>query len=161
MTEQEMHPQNLESPAAVDLSGAGCLGDLAQLEGYSSQAYALGLADAIRFKRVPLNNQRERLQALAGLGAEADQAAAETLTQHHQVLEALCQRFAFEAAQWVGSDKRGAAEVAERYLAAAVRAQAACVRVLSALKALRDAPSSGPGTPTTIEAAFGAKHKAM
>lgn len=144
-----MKQQNLKSPASVDLSGASSPSEMAKLEGWSTEDYAIGLADAIRLNRVPLSNQVERLQTLAKAGAAADRAAADTLAQHHQVLEALFSRFAVESVQWLDSGKPGASRISERYLSAAIKAQAAAVRVLSALKALRDAPSPALGTPTT------------
>lgn len=59
--------------------------------------YVIALADHLRVNKLPMSNQRERLQALAGVGAGADLASAETLAQHQLILEALFQRFSAES----------------------------------------------------------------
>lgn len=147
-----MTQQNLENPPRVDLSGASSIDEMASLEGWSPEYYAIELAEVIRLKfhGKRLTNQTERLKTLSKLGVLADSATADTLAQHHQVLEALFLRFAHESVQWLGTGKEGASRVSERYLSAAIKAQAAAVRVLSALKALRDAPCQPPAAPTTI-----------
>ena len=148
-----MKQKSLESPTAADLSGARSLAEAARMEGHSPADYAIKLADAIRMRKQPLSNQRERLQALARAGGGADRATADTLAQHHQVLEALFTRFAIEAAHWLESDKPNASVISERFLSAAIKAQVAAVRVLSALRTIREAPSPSPregelGAPT-------------
>lgn len=139
--------QDLTRPAAVNLAGSASPADMAQREGWDPTRYAVVLAENVRRTDVPLDAQRERLAALAGCGALADQAAAEALAQHYAVLEALHQRFTLEAFKALDSGGVRAADVADRYMAAALKAQNAAMRVLSALKVLRDAPQ--PSAPTT------------
>lgn len=142
--------KKLDTPAAVDLTGAGSLKAMAMAEGMPAQGYAIRLAEVLRAPGdTPLAQQRARLQALAGCGAGGDLAAADTLSQHALILEALFTRFAFESGRWLQSNDRKAGEYAERYLNAAVKAQAAAARCLSALKILRDAPSSSQDAATT------------
>ena len=139
------------------------MADIAALEGWPAEDYAISLSNAIRFRGVKLSDQRERLAALAQVGAGADMAAADTLAQHIVLLEALFTRFAGDSFMWAekalvgggggagaGAGAAKSAEVAERYLAVAIKAQVAAVRALSALKILRDAPSPQP--PTTCAA---------
>lgn len=131
------------SEPASDLSGVGSVAELAAREGYEVEEYTIRLATHLRTNEAPLSAQRERLQVLAGLGAGADRAAADTLAQHHQILEALFQRFSVEAVRWAAKAGEGrASEVSERFLGAALRAQAAAVKCLSSLKALRDTPTA-------------------
>ena len=133
---------DLKQPATANLEG-GSLAAMASSEGWHQQDYAIALADHLRTNSTSLANQRERLAALAGCGAGADLAAAETLAQHAAILEALFQRFSVEAVTWAGrTDSPRSSEVVERFLAAAVKAQAGAVRCLSALKALRDASTA-------------------
>lgn len=99
-------------------------------------------------RKFPLSDQRERLQALAQAGAGGDLASAETLAQHHQILEALFTRFSCEAAKWLETGGARGAENAERFMNAAIKAQAAAARCLSALKVLRESPTLPPA-PTT------------
>jgi len=144
----KMNQQNLKEPAAVDLAGAGSIGAMAQAEGMVVDDYAVSLARTIRAPgNTPLSNQRARLQALAQAGAGGDLAAADSLSQHYLILEALFTRFAWESGRWLQSGDKRASEYSERYLTAAVKAQAAAARCLSALKVLRDAPSAS-NTPT-------------
>lgn len=139
--------QDLTRPAAVNLAGSASPADMAQREGWDPTRYAVTLAENVRRTDVPLDAQRERLAALAGCGALADQAAADALAQHYAVLEALHQRFTLEAFKALDSGNPKSADVADRYLSAALKAQNAAMRVLSALKVLRDAPQ--PSAPTT------------
>lgn len=141
--------QDLTRPAAVNLAGSASPADMAQREGWDPTRYAVVLAENVRRTDVPLDAQRERLAALAGCGALADQAAADALAQHYAVLEALHHRFTLEAFKALDSGNPKSADVADRYLAAALKAQRAAMAVLSALKVLRDAPPSPSTAPTT------------
>lgn len=144
-----MDQKNLNEPAAVDLAGAGSIKAMAQAEGMTTEAYAVRLSEVLRAPgNVALAGQRARLQGLAQCGAGGDLAAADTLAQHALILEALFTRFAHESSKWLQSNDRKAGEYAERYLNAAVKAQAAVGRCLSALRVLREAPSASPDTPT-------------
>jgi hypothetical protein len=140
---------NLKKPADAVLLGAHSVEELARLEGWSPQRYALGLSEAIRDSCVPLDAQRERLAALAAMapGLGTDQHSADALAQHFAVLEALWQRFAFAAHNALkdaetGKARRGQEGVADRYLSAALKAQRAAMQCLSALKVLRDAQAA-------------------
>lgn len=150
-----MDQTNLNEPAAVDLAGAGSIKAMAQAEGMTTESYAIRLSEVLRAPgNTALANQRARLQGLAQTGAGGDLAAANTLAQHALILEALFTRFAHESAKWLQSNDRRAGEYSERYLIAAVKAQAAAARCLSALKVLRDTPSASgaptaPGTTST------------
>lgn len=115
---------------------------MAQAEGWTPDTYAVVLSEHIRATTIPLEAQRERLAALAGIGAKADQAAADELVRHYSVLEALMHRFARDAVEVSSARVTKAAEAVERYANLSIRAQRAAVACLSALKALRDAPSS-------------------
>ena len=117
------------------------------MEGWDPERYAVVLAENVRRTDVPLDAQRERLAALACTGAHADQTSADALAQHYTVLEALHHRFTREAFEALDRGGPRAPEVADRYLSASLKAQAAAMRVLSALKVLRDAQS--PSTTTT------------
>lgn len=139
--------QDLTRPAAVNLAGSASPADMAQREGWDPTRYAVVLAENVRRTDVPLDAQRERLAALAGCGALADQAASDSLAQHYVVLEALHQRFTLESFKALDSGSPKAADVADRYLAAALKAQRAAMAVLSALKVLRDVTQ--PSAPTT------------
>lgn len=143
-----MDQKNLNEPAPVDLAGAGSIKAMAQAEGMTTESYAIRLAEVLRAPgNVALANQRARLQALAQCGAGGDLAAADTLSQHALILEALFTRFAHESAKWLQSNDRRAGEYAERFLGAAVRAQMAAARCLSAIHVIRNAPSA-IGAPT-------------
>ena len=144
-----MDQKNLNEPAAADLSGAGSIKAVAQAEGMATEDYVIRLAEVLRAPgNTALANQRARLQGLAQVGGGGDLAAADTLAQHALILEALFTRFAHESARWLQSNDRKAGEYSERYLNAAVKAQAAAARCLSALKILRDAPSASQDAPT-------------
>ena len=141
---------DLTKPATANLDG-GTITSMAEEEGWPVEDYVISLANHLRTNNAPLSNQRERLQALAGCGAGADLAAAETLAQHQLILEALFQRFSVEAIKWSErTESPRNSEVVERFLNAAVKAQGAAARCMSALKVLRDSPSaSTPTTPTS------------
>ena len=145
-----MQRNSLNDPATVDLQRAGSVAEMANREGWDDDTYVVSLSETIRRTTIPLDRQLERLQALASVGAAADRAAADALVQQLALLEALHQRFAYEGCLLLRSEKNRASEIAERYLNASLKAQAAAVRVLSALKALRDSPSVEP--PTTLQA---------
>lgn len=128
----------LNKPAAADLAGSTSPADMAQRECWDPALYTVALSEHIRTTSVPLDAQRERLAALAGCGAGADKATADTLAQHLAILEALHHRFSQEAVTTMKSKR---AEDAERYLLASLRAQRAALAVLSALKTLRESPT--------------------
>ncbi len=140
---------DLTKPATVDLTGCESPVDLAQREGWDPVRYAVALAENVRNTGMSLDAHRERITALAGCGANADQASADALAQHYTVLEALHHRFTQEAFEALDKGGNQAAAIADRYLSAALKAQAAAMRVLSALKVLRDAklPPTTPATP--------------
>lgn len=140
--------KKVEQIAAVDLSGCRTVADMAAREGgWDPTTYALNLSHAVRDSRVPFDTQRERLQALAHIGGQVgDATAAEEISHHYTLLNALWQRFCRLAAM-DGSGHGSAAS--ERYLNAALKAQRAALACLSALKAIRD--SNQP--PTTVTAA--------
>lgn len=102
--------------------------------------YALVLSEHIRASGVPLDSQRERLAALASIGAglKADRATADQLAQHYVILNSLWQRFTRESFEALGQPGPKASEIAERYLGAALRAQRAAMGCLSALTVLRE-----------------------
>lgn len=150
-----MTASNLSEPATADLQGVGSVGEMARRESWSPDKYAVALAENIRRTDVPLDCQRERLAALAqvgaGLGLSADQAAADALAQHYVVLEALHQRFARQAFEALNQNGTRAAEVADKYLSASLKAQRAAMVCLSSLKVLRDAQRVA-GAPTAADA---------
>lgn len=129
---------NLTEPAAVDLATSASLTSMAQAEGWPANDYALALADRIRLNNFPLSDQRERLMALAGLDHRADLETAQTLAQHHAILESIFTRYSVELGRWLDSNDPRRLDYAERCLNAATKAQGASLRVLSALKSLRD-----------------------
>ena len=149
----------LNEVAAVDLTGCASVAEMAAVEGdgWTAETYALKLAEHIRGSRVPLDVQRERLQALAqvgeGLGRlQGDQAAADTLSFHAILLESLWQRFARLASETADGTKNGSM-VSERYLNAAVKAQRGAMACLSALKAIRDGNQATPTTALPVAVA--------
>ena len=139
-------------PAHVSLAGAQSVADMAAAEGFwSPESYALVLSSKIRNSGVGLGAQTERLAALAGIGGslslQADQASAAVLCQHLAVCEALHQRFAHDAFVALNTGGSKAPEIAERYLSSSLKAQRACLAILSALKVLRSTAPTAP--PTT------------
>lgn len=145
---------DLAQPAAAEVASAQSVGAMAQAEGWTPDRYALELSEHIRLTTVPLEAQRERLVALAGIGAKADQAAADELARHYTVLEALAHRFAREAVEVPKGNTSRAADAAEKYAAISIRAQRAAVSCLSALKALRDSPSPDNARTSTIATGY-------
>ena len=142
--------QQLDQVAAADLTGCRSTGAMAEAEGWSPETYALKLSEHIRDSRVPLDRQRERLQALAqvGAGLAGDAAAAEEIARHYSVLESLWHRFARLAHETAIDGSARSSATAERYLNAALKAQRAAIACLSALKAIRD--SNQPPTTAAI-----------
>lgn len=147
-----MSSANLCEPATVSLSGAGSVDEMARREAWTPDFYTLALSENIRSTAIPIDAQRERLAALAQLGGAlsqtGDQAAADALAQHYAILEALHHRFSREAFEALRGTGPRAAEIAERFLNASLKAQRAAMSVLSALKVLRDSQAPG-GAPTT------------
>jgi hypothetical protein len=142
---------DLAQRAPTEIAETGSLAGMAEFEGFTPTSYALTLASHIRDSGVSLQVQTERLAALAqvgaGLGLEADSAAAAALAEHFAILEALHQRFAYEAFKALNAGGRNAPEVADRFLSASLKAQRAAMGVLSALKVLRDAAPTRPSAP--------------
>ena len=143
----------LNEVAAVDLTGCASVADMAAAESWTAETYALVLSEHIRDSRVPLDRQRERIQALAQVGAglgglQGDQAAADTLSFHAILLESCLQRFARLAHETADGTKNGSM-VSERYLNAALKSQRAAMACLSALKAIRDWNQATPTTSTS------------
>ncbi len=134
----------LDEISVVDLVGSVDLGDMAQREGWSSGDYALGLAEEIRPTFYPLDRQRERLAALAQVGqrVRGDEATAVALMEHYAILEAVWHRLSRESVLALSSGDRKAAEVSDRFLSGALKAQRSCMAVLSAVKVLRDGAST-------------------
>ena len=136
------HPADLSAPAA-NLGGAESVADMASREGYLDPTdYAMALAAHLRHPKVKMSDQRERLQALAQLGGSADLATADVLVQHLAIVEGLFQRFAFESVRVMGIPSKHADEAAERYLRGSLQAQRVTLGILSALKTIRDAPTT-------------------
>lgn len=114
---------------------------LAQREGFDLPGYAIVLSDRLRNLDEPLDHQRERLKALAGLAPDADKACAEELAAHYAILIALFERFSRRAVQEMEGGKHLADQRAATYLNTAAKAQRAALACLSALKAVRDNPT--------------------
>lgn len=154
---------NISRPVTVSLVGCGSMADMAAREGWTLPEYAVALADRIRHPSEQLSNQTERLVCLAAMNEEADRTGGEALAAHFLVLESLMMRFSLAAEEALGRKDSKGAEIAERYLSAAVKAQVAGVRVLGALKAIRDAPTrpapvggdDGPDDVEMLEAVLG------
>lgn len=155
-----MDEQNLGIPATVDLTDSASIADMAGREAWSPDKYAVVLAEHIRETTIPLDIQRERLEALAQAGAvlQGDAPAAEELARQAVILNALVERFARVAAD-LSADGNGArySAASERYLNAALKAQRAALGTLSALKTLRDSASA----PTTAKPANDTPDKAI
>ena len=141
----------LDQIATADLTGCASIEAMADAEAWSPDDYALALADHIRDTRVPLDRQRERLAALAQVGAGADRAAADMLAQTAIILEALFHRFSRTAHEISINGQDRNSVHAERYLSAALRASRAAMATLSALKVLRDGAPTTPATPASLE----------
>lgn len=131
---------NLNEITKSDLAGSATVADMAAREEWTPDFYAVVLAENIRTSNVPLDVQRERLAALAQLGAgfAGDRASATELARHYAILEALFHRFTRETHEALMAGKPRASEIADRYLTAALKAQRAALATLSALKVLRD-----------------------
>lgn len=156
--------ESLQSPANANLQGAKTVAEISNREGWSPDRYAIALSENIRDSRVPLDMSRERLAALAevGAGLAGDQACSDELARHFSILESLFHRFARQAHEALKDDRPRASEVADRFLGAALKAQRAAMATLSALKVLRDehrapttpsstsTPSSGPMPTATV-----------
>ncbi len=147
----------LNEVATADLAGCTSVADMARSENWTVETYSLVLAEHIRDSRVPLDKQRERLQALAQVGAglgglQGDQAAADTLALHAILLESLWHRFARLAHEAADGTKNGSM-VSERYLNAALKAERASVACLSSLKAIRDGNQAPPTTAAPVAVA--------
>lgn len=143
-----MNNLSLRTPAHVSLAGSRSVADMATMEGWDPEKYALVLASTIRNWEVPLQVQTERLAALAGIGGalspRADEAAATVLSQHLAVIEALHQRFAHQAFISLSSGGNKSVETASRALDASIKAQRACLAILSALRVLRSTAPTAP-----------------
>lgn len=149
--------QKLNEVTTADLSNCDSVADMAKAEGWSAETYALVLSENIRDSRVPLDKSRERLQALAQVGAglgglQGDQAAAETLSLHAILLESLWHRFARLASETADGTKNGSM-VSERYLNAAVKAQRAVLVCLSSIKSIREGNQATPPTALPVAVA--------
>jgi hypothetical protein len=130
----------LDQISTVDLVDSASLEDMAAREGWAPGEYAIGLAEEIRPTYFPLDRQRERLAQLAqvGAGLAGDAVTAEALMEHYAILEAIWHRLAREAVLALSSGDKRAGEHSERFLSGALKAQRACMAVLSAVKVLRD-----------------------
>lgn len=139
-------------PTHVSLVGSQSVADMAASEKWTPDSYAVALASNVRNCGVDLQAQTERLQALAGMGGalslQADQTAA-ALAQHYAILEALFQRFTHESLRALNNGGPKAPEIANGYLGASIKAQRACLAVLSALRVIRGGAASAPTTPAT------------
>ena len=141
----------LDQISTADLTGCTTTAAMADAEAWDPDGYALALSEHIRDSRVPLDRQRERLAALARVGACADRAAADELARQFSILESLFHRFARAAHEISINDQDRNSVHAERYLSAALRAQRAAMATLSALKVLRDGAPTSPATPAALE----------
>lgn len=149
--------QKLNEVTTADLSNCDSVADIAAAEGWTAETYALVLSEHIRDSRVPLDRSRERLQALAQVGAglgglQGDQAAADTISLHAILLESIWHRFARLAHEAADGTKNGSM-VSERYLSAALKAQRAVMSCLSALKAIREGNQATPTTAARVAVA--------
>lgn len=147
----------LNEISTADLSGSTSIADMATSEGWEPDFYACSLAEHIRNTNVPMDMQRERIRALAQLGAglAGAQASADELSQHYAVLDSLFHRFAMAAHGALQAGGPRASEIAERYLSASLKAQRASLATLSALKMLREEVAA-PTTAAAIAAPSGA-----
>ena len=143
----------LDQISTADLTGCTTTAAMADAEAWDPDGYALALSEHIRDSRVPLDRQRERLAALARVGAGADRAAADELSRQFSILESLFHRFSRAAHEISINDQDRNSVHAERYLSAALKAQRAAMATLSALKVLRDGvpTATAPATPAALE----------
>lgn len=149
--------KKLNEVAAVDLVGSTSIAEMAQREGWSPDLYAYAMAEGIRNSGTSLDLFRERLAALAqvGAGLAGDRASALEIGRHWVTLDALYMRFSRAAVEAMASDNPRASVVAERYLHSALRVQKSAMACLSALKVLRDGQETTPTTamPATMPVA--------
>lgn len=154
---EDQQDRTLTEPAAVNLMDSKSTAEMARREQMDPDKYAVALSLHIRDDGMSLDVHRERLAALAqvGAGLAGGQASAEELARHFVVLNALFDRFAYASAKLVDQEKplRDAA-AAEKLLMCAIKAHRAAVSVLGALKAIRDERrpdnDSAHGTGTCI-----------
>lgn len=161
-----MNQQELEQMAAdllgqiatVNLTGSASIEAMAEAEGvHCPDSYAVALSEHIRDSQVPFDSQRERMKALAqvGAGLAGDRASADELARHFSVLEALFHRFARAAHEVSAKDPIRGSGPAVAYLGAAMKAQRAALATLSALKVLRDGNQAAPLTTSAPAPAAG------
>lgn len=147
----------LNEVATADLAGSTSVAEMARCEGWSPDLYAYAMAEGIRSSGTSLDVFRERLAALAqvGAGLSGDQASAVEIGRHWAILDALYMRFSRAAVEAMASDNPRASVVAERYLNAALRVQKSGMACLSALKVLRDGnePQQAPTTAAPVAVA--------
>jgi hypothetical protein len=137
----------LKYPATENLGEVEQVADMARLEHFDPDRYAISLAHHIRNEGVQMDVQRERLAALArvGGGLGGASASAQELARHFVILNALFDRLSMETVKAASLPGGRGADAADRLLNAAVKAQRASVAVLSALKVLREEASTGGG----------------
>ena len=127
---------NQRQPPPADLAA------LALDEGFSSaNEYTIALSACLLDQSLPLQVQTARLQALAGSGPAADQAAADELARHVLLLSAMTERFGHEAVAAAARGGSNAYRAVDAYVTAAGKSHRAVLASLSALKVLRDTPS--------------------
>ena len=152
--------QKLDQPATADLTRCNSVASMAaaespaesSAESWDPDRYAIALGENIRSSGVPLDLQRERLAALAGVGASAGQASADELARHFSILEALYHRFARAAVEALDSGLPRASETAEKYLSAGLKAQRAAAACLSSLLVLRQQSAPTTAAPVAVAA---------
>lgn len=133
--------QQLDQITTANLTGSTSIVQMSVAEEWSDpDRYCLALAEKIRRTDLPLDRQRERLQALAQVGEGlGDHATANELARHTTVLTAIFERFVKVAADLAEKDPVRNARAAEIYLSGALRAQKAALLTLGAVKTIRDA----------------------
>lgn len=146
--------KKLNEVAAVDLGGSTSIAEMAQREGWSPHLYAYAMAEGIRDSGTSFDMFRERLAALAqvGAGLVGDQASAVEISRHWAILDATFMRLSRAAVEAMASDNPRSSVIAERYLNAALRVQKSAMACLSALKVLRDGNQPQQASPTTSTA---------
>ena len=145
----------LNEVAAVDLAGSTSIEEMARREGWGHDLSAYAMAEGIRSSGTSLDVFRERLAALAqvGAGLAGDQASAVEIGRHWAILDALFMRMSRAAVEAMASDNPRASVVAERYLNAALRVQKSAMACLSALKVLNDGTQQAPTTAAPVAVA--------
>lgn len=149
--------QKLDQPATVDLTRCNSVSGMAAAESPAAESwdpdrYAIALGENIRSSGVPLDFQRARLAALAGVGASAGQASADELARHFSILEALYHRFARAAVEALDSGSPRASEIADKFLSAGLKAHRAAAACLSSLLVLRQQSAPTTSTPVAVAA---------